>query len=134
MGKALKLIDLAHLMGFSLQEMKTGNILIQPEEHYVVLFNPGIKMYPDEVPMEERRKEIMQAARSVIHLLGGDYQTRTFPLNPDGNDPGFGPYTNHLLTLAGGGEWDAHVAHARFYELVDGFWKREFRPAKFYPR
>ena len=133
-GKALKLIDLAHMMGFSLQEMKTGNILIQPEQHYVVLFNPGIKMYPDEVPMEQRRTEIMQTARSVIQLLGGDYQTRTFPLYPDGNDPGFGPYTNHLLTLAGGGEWDAHEAHARFYNLVDRFWERKFYPATFYPR
>ncbi|MBI2473263.1 hypothetical protein HYV70_01785 [Candidatus Uhrbacteria bacterium] len=133
MGRTLKLIDLVHMMGFSLQEMKTGNILIQPEEHHVVLFNPGIQMCPGEVPLEQRRKEIAQATTSVIQLLGGNILTREFPQDLK-SEIGCKEYTDHLLMLAAGGEYDAHAAYRRFYQLIDRFWERKFHRAQFLAR
>jgi hypothetical protein len=124
MGKALKLLDFAHSQGIAVGRVDGVNILIEPNEHYVVFFDwSEAYMYPETVPTDVVCTEIAQAAQAVIIALGGDYEARTFP---DDGDETACLYTNFLLSLADGHLNDAKQAHTRFYEIVHGIWAREF--------
>lgn len=125
MGKALKLLAFAHGMNVAIGRMHGSNILIEPEEHYVVLFDwSDARSYPD-IPSDARRTDISQAAKAIITLVGGDITTRRLP-----NDipEELRPYTDMLFSLAGGSKYDAKVAHQLFYELIDRLWERKFYP------
>lgn len=126
MGKLLKLLVFTHGENIAIRQLGGRNILIEPDQHYVVLFDwAGAESYPEEIPEAIRRQEIAQAAKSVITVLGGDLATGTFP---DDGDPGFAKYTKFLLQLAAGHYRNAQKAHAKFYELADSLWPREFYP------
>jgi len=127
LGKVLKTLALAHSLGFENGRVNITEILIEHEKHYVVLFNwTRAVIHPDGVvPSSIRRREITQAARAIITILGGDYETRKFP---DDGETGADAYLLHLLGLADGGQSDAHVAHDRFYELIDELWGKEYHP------
>lgn len=126
MGKLLKLLVFTHSANISAGLLGGNNILIEPDQHYVQIFDwSSAKIHQDGLPVEIRCREISHAAQAVIAVLGGNYQTGVFP---DDGDPGFARYTQYLLKLARGGETKVERAHAQFYELVDGLWKREFYP------
>jgi hypothetical protein len=126
MGKLLKLLVLAHSERISAGLVTSENILIEPDQHYVLIFDwSKARTYPDAVPLETRCSEISQAAKAIITVLGGDSETGVFP---DDSDEIFDRYTDHLLRLALGSESNAERAHAKFYELTDALWKREFYP------
>ncbi|MFA4846318.1 MAG: hypothetical protein WC654_07235 [Patescibacteria group bacterium] len=127
MGKSLKLLAFAHGMGISIKRVDTTNILIEPDQHYVVFFDLSeAETYSDGmVPGEQRGADIAQAAQAVIAILGGDYESMSIPDDDDGK---YKRYTDHLLGLAGGSQHDAHSAHTRFYELVDELWEHGFYP------
>lgn len=126
MGKLLKLLGFAHGCGISVNLMTANNILIEPDEHYVLIFDWSVaRTHSEAVPAETRREEISQAAQAVITILGGNLETGVFP---DDGEKGFKPYTEHLLRLARGCESNAERAHRSFYELIVSLWKREFYP------
>lgn len=126
MGKLLKLLVFAHSQGISVGLLGGSNILIEPDEHYVLIFDWSVaRTHSEAVPAETRREEISQAAQAVITVIGGNLETGVFP--GDG-EKGFKPYTEHLLRLARGCESNAERAHKNFYELIDSLWKREFYP------
>lgn len=126
MGKLLKVLAFAHSQGISVGLLTGNNILIEPDEHYVVIFDwLSSKMYPEEVPLEITRREISQAAMTVIDAAGGDLETGSFP---DSDDHSLVSYTEHLFELARGKENSAERAHSEFYNLIDSLWKREFYP------
>jgi len=142
MGKALKLLAFTHAEGISVGRADTTNLLIEPDRHYVLIFDwSAATLHEEIVPAETRRNEIVQAARSVIALLVDDdhiavaerdgYDVVDFGLT---NEPEERPYVDYLVTLAQGGERDAGLAHERFYALVDGLWPREFYPFTTFPR
>jgi len=131
MGKALKTILFAHSRGFSMNQLDTVSILIEPEVHYVVPFDwLKAEAHADGVPADTSREDIKQAARSVIALMGGDHMTRSFP---KGVASDYGDYTEYLLFLAGGGQHDASRAHKAFYALCDTIWEPKFHPFTSYP-
>jgi len=128
LGKLLKLFVFTQSEFFSVGLVNGNNILIahKANQRYVLIFDWSKgQMHPGGVPMETRRQEISQAAQAVIAVLGGDFQTGYIP---DDGEPAFQQYADHLFRLARGSESDATRAHAKFYELVDMFWKREFYP------
>lgn len=126
MGKLLKLLRFAHGQGISVGSLGGNNILIEPDQHYIVIFNwSGAQTHSGAVPAETRRDEISQAAQAVIIVIGGNLETSAFP---DDGEKGFKPYTEHLLRLARGSESNTERAHKSFYELIDSLWKREFYP------
>jgi hypothetical protein len=128
MGKALKTILFAHSRDYSVGLLDTVSILIEPGEHYVVLFDwSEAQAHADGVPADTCREDIKQAARSVIALMGGDHMTRTFP------DGVASAYTDYLLLLAGGGQSSAKAAHKDFYALCDTIWERKFYPFTSHP-
>lgn len=123
-GKVLKMYDFATSEGFSVN-LSGNNILIEPDEHYVAIFDwTEAEIHSETVPAEVRRKQIAQAARAVITILGGDIKSGIFP----GDEEGASQYTDYLLRLARGGESNTQRAHARFYEIVDLLWERKFHP------
>lgn len=126
MGKLLRLLAFLHNEGFSVGVLARHNILIQPDAHYVSIFNwleTEIYSNPEVVPREIRRKEISEAARAVIIVIGGDLKKETIP---NDGDEAYERYTEILWKMAHGAESDAEAARVRFYEIVDSFWKREF--------
>lgn len=125
MGKLLKLFVFAFSEGFSVDP--TGNnILIEPDQHYVLIFDwSAAEIHPETVPGELQQQYISHAAQAVITVLGGDLETGIFP---DDGEEGFKEYTSHLLGLARGGKKDAKRAYDEFYKLVDMLWERMYHP------
>ncbi len=132
MGKALKMIAFAHDQFISVGCVNETNLLLDRQQHFVVLFDWSYaKFHTDTLDPETRRAEIMEAARAVVTLLGGDLETGRFPID-DGSP--FVQYTDHLMELARGRQYNASKAHERFYQLVDELWERKFYPFTTYNR
>jgi len=155
MGKTLKLLSFTQSESIAVNVVNSNNILVVPDNHYVLLFNltaAEILAEGTPVPMEVRIQEISQAAKAIITVLGGDWKTNFIP--NDGDEPfqlyvdcmlerkkdegnegvkkycqeAFALYANFLFRLANGNESDALRAHRDFYEIVDRLWKREYYP------
>lgn len=117
LGKSLKLLTFVHSLGTLVGRLDATNILIEPDKHYVVLFDwSDAKSHPNGVSAEAARQEISAVARVVIDLLGGDLASRLIPYK--GNEDGYEPYTQHLFELAAGGSSSAQEAHKAFYALI----------------
>lgn len=116
MGKVLKMLTFAHSEGVTVGQLGGNNILIELDQHYVVLFDWSLaQTYSGSIPDEVLRAEIAAAAESVIIVLGGDPETGEIP--HDGGED-FKPYTEYLLRLGRGEEKDAKTAHQQFYRLI----------------
>ncbi len=126
LGKLLKLLTFSHSEGIAVGRLDADNILLQPNQHYVVLFDWSEgSQYPEKVPAEIACQEITQAAISVMAALYYDPESGKFPDDPDDPDD---RYVKHLMTLAKGQEHRADQAHQEFYKLVDTIWERRFYP------
>ena len=125
MGKSLKLLTFAHGEGIAVG-MMMGNILIEPNEHYVVIFDwsEAKTAATGELPAVDKRKDIAEAAQAVFAAIGGNLEDGSVPDVDDTTQA----YVDHLLLLTRGGTSDAEMAHCQFYELVDATWPREFYP------
>lgn len=123
MGKLLKLLVFAHNEGIAVGLLNGNNVVIEPDEHYVVIFDwSAAQTYSEEVPGEVQRQEISRAAQAVVVVLGGDLKTGIFP------DDGDKAYTDHIMRLVRGDRGDTERAHKEFYELIDGLWERKYYP------
>jgi hypothetical protein len=142
MGKLLKFFVLAQDLGLTVETVNTFNLLFEPGQHYVMLFDfTEAELSPDEsVPPEKSLVEISRAAQAVVDLAGGNFLTRVFPDDEAGR---LKPYTDFLCRLALGGQENALRAHAECYEIADqlwpkekveGSWRRVFHPFTTYPR
>ena len=131
MGKLLKILAFFHDAGVVVRDLAPGNVLIEPAQRYVVVFNSAkAELMSDGVPPSTVREEIKAAAQCVIETLGGTMEGGI----PDDGSPQHEPYQEHLLQLAREGETNAATAHQRFYEQVDRLWPRGFYPFTTLPR
>lgn len=123
MGKSLKLLSFAHSEDIAVGEL-LGNIVIEPNEHYVVIFDwsSAKTSAAGELPAADKRKDIADAAKAVYMAIGGDLETGDLPEIHDLNQA----YVENLWCLTRGGSADADVAHRLFYQLVDSIWERGF--------
>ncbi len=126
MGKLLKALAFAHDLGINVGPITPGKILIDPEQHYVNIFDwsEGLISSPP-LTDELKQQEIAQASMVIIDALEGDIDNRTIP-HDDGEEGD--RYAAHLWTLVDGLFVDATVAHAAFYQLVEKLWGRTFYP------
>lgn len=132
MGKLLKILTFVHSAGIAITNLTLGNILIEPEQHYVVIFNwADAQLMSDGVPQSTVREEIKRAACSVIEVLGG---TPEGGIPDDEHGERHAPYEQHLLQLARNGASNAASAHQTFYALVDSLWARGFHKFTSHPR
>ncbi len=126
MGKSLKLLVFAHDFDVSVGNVGTRDILIQPDEHYVVFFNwTGAKSHTGGVPSDVKRHDISQAAKAIITIIGGDFEKRAFPNFATERAR---EYIDFLMALANGKMSDAARVHSNFYELINSIWERKFYP------
>jgi len=131
MGKLLKLLVFAHSEGITVGLLTGNNFLIEPDQHYVLIFDWSTATIGSlAIPEETMRAEISAVGKAVITVLGGDLETGVF--TNDGEE-GFFQYTERLMRLAEGSDRDAKRAHERFYELVNGLWKPGFHPFTTFP-
>lgn len=132
MGKLLKLIGFAHSQNIALGTIANGTVLIDPDRHYVNVFDWTAATL-SHVPLteEDKRKEVLQASHVIVDALGGDLRQRKIP-NDEGEEGE--RYNAHLWTLADGIYADADQAHLRFYQLVDRLWERGYHPFTTLPR
>ena len=126
MGKYLKLLTLVHDQNIAIRYITDTNLLMERDLHYVMVFDwTRAQIFQNVITSDDRIHDISQAARAIIHALGGDWITGSIP---DVEDDIFLSYTDYLLRLARGGESKALRAHGTFYEIADTIWKREFYP------
>ena len=131
MGRLLKLLAFAHDEGIAVKLLEGNNILLEPERHFVVVFDWSMaQLYPVEVPATERRSDISSAARAVLHATGADAATGVYPY-PSDEAP---KYVQFIWHLASRRESNAEEAHTQFYELVDALFGRKFLPFQTLPR
>lgn len=124
MGKLLKMLAFAHGEEISVGLTNDRNILIEPNQHFVLIFDWSAALMVTATT-EMRRQEISQAAQAVIIALGGNLATGAIP---DDGEEAFEQYTDFLWRLARGKESNAERARAKFYELIDKLWERKFYP------
>lgn len=131
MGKLLKALAFFHGEGVFVDHLNGDSILIERKQHYVVVFDwVTAAQYPDEVPVDDVVKDISDAAREVIIVLGGDPDMGTLPPDAQLED---GRYAAMLHSLASGRYTDAGEAHAEFYKLIRVLWPRAYHPYTSYP-
>lgn len=125
-GKLLKFLVFTHNENISINFLPGSNILLQTNEHYVLIFDwLKAQMHNSEIPYEIRQKEIASIAQAVILALGGNLKEKTIP---NDGEKSYREYTAYLWRLAHGMEVNAVRAHKNFYEIVNKYWKREFYP------
>ena len=125
-GKSLKLLAFAHSEGMAIHRLDGNNVLIEPKNHSVVLFDCSeTQSFQGRVPGEIARDEIRKVMRSVIIALGGDPDSGQIP---DSGEDGHAQYVNYLLRLSRGGESDAGKAHKEFYSLIEHLGWKGFHP------
>lgn len=137
MGKLLKLLVFAHDNRLQLGESKVSgnNVLIEPDQHYVLLFDwSQATIHEEEVPAKIRRGEIKAAAEVIIKALGDDLERAQ-------ENEADKVLTNYLRSLATSGESSAKKAHETFYGIVDSLtenpdsvWRRGFYKFTTYER
>lgn len=116
LGKSLKILAFAHDTGVAMGGLDLTKILIQPDEHFVIFFDwSDARFHSEGVPADVQRNEVMDSARIVTTLLGGDVATRIFP---NEGIPNSELYIQFLLQLAAGGQSKASSAHKEFYTLL----------------
>lgn len=125
LGKLLKTIHFAHSCGTPVKNLGPSNILIEPDQHYVVVFDWS-KAHFGEVRATDARDDIRQAADTVIELLGSS----PYLLCHDEMDR---RYAQYLIDVQQNGSAHAAQAHERHYKLVDkmcdddrSYWSRGF--------
>ncbi|MES2931229.1 MAG: hypothetical protein V4682_00840 [Patescibacteria group bacterium] len=126
LGKLLKLLIFAHDQGIVVGNLDGDNILVERDQHYVVLFDWTTAVrYDSGIPPDVVGKEIAHAAQAVLRALGANPKTGALPESDQLNEGG---YQAHLLQLITGKSKDAAHAHADFYGLIRGLWPRSYYP------
>lgn len=130
MGRLLKLIGFVHDQRFSLNGLIGSNVLLDPRQHFAVVFDwSGARAYQSSNAVEDRRRDIADAAKVVFASIGGNAETGDFPY--DVGDEG--EYVDLLRMFSRGQEADPEEAHRQFYKLVNRLWERKFRPFQILP-
>ncbi|HOX29746.1 MAG TPA: hypothetical protein P5080_00075 [Candidatus Paceibacterota bacterium] len=119
MGKLLKLLVFAHGEGFTPETLDAGNILIEPVQHYVMIFNWA----RSDITPAKRREDISNAAKTVITAMGGNPRTGYLP---DDGVENFAQYREILFRLASQEFTSAKNAHEAFYGVVYVIWPRKY--------
>ena len=129
MGRLLKLLSFAHSQGVAVRMLQGNNVLIEPKNHFVVVFDwSSAYTYQEDVPSENRKDDIAGAAKAVFAAIGGNPDTLDFPYDLDDRR-----YIELLQRFARRREGNAEEAHRSFYELLDELFGRGYRPFKTLP-
>lgn len=120
--RLLRTLSLAHAMGILVGSTDGCDFLIEPDEHFFILYNwTEARLFGEGgVPQEDVSEEIKLGIRAVIDALGGNWEKGQVPFD---DDPLFEEYVKHLLVLARYGALSATDAFAKFSALINPHWK-----------
>ncbi|HSI21353.1 MAG TPA: hypothetical protein VLA04_06745 [Verrucomicrobiae bacterium] len=126
-GKTLKVLAFAHGQGISNRNITASNILIEREQHGVVIFDwtRSKLASPTETNAPEESEDLRSLGRLATSILGGDLKTGELPKDDQLTDERF---QKLIRDLAQGKFSSAISAYTRFYELIYTLWPREFHP------
>jgi len=113
-GKLLKIIDFAHSNNIENNNINCNNILIEPNKHYVILFDWSKATIHENSRISNKTvsNHIKLAAQTIINALGGDLD-KVHESNEDIK------LIKYIQYLADHGETTAKEAHKKFYKIVD---------------
>ena len=132
MGRLLKLLGLTHSQGIAVRELKGSNVLIETENHFVVVFDwTSALTYPQAIPEKNRADDIAHAAKAVFVAIGGNPDTLDYPYDLD--NPDEQRYIEMLRRFMRGKESNAAEAHTGFYKLVREIFGYGYRQSKLLP-
>jgi hypothetical protein len=133
LGKELKALAFAHDQNISNESVFASNILVEKELHGVIVFDwSSAILHSKKVPGINRMKDIIQAARLAIAVMGGDLEEGTLPESEQLPD---GQFEKYIFKLAKGQVNDSNLACRQFYDLIREMWpERDFHPYTSYPR
>lgn len=127
MGRLLKLLDFVHGEGITVRSLSGSNILLEPSQHFAVVFDwSSAQMHQAKIPAEDRKRDIASAAKAVFVAIGGDPRTGSFPYETDDEDDH--RYVEFIWNLVRRPQSDAEKIHEQFYVLIDELYGRKFRP------
>lgn len=128
LGRLLKLLAFAHGEGITVRMLTGSNILLEPAQHFAVVFDwSSAQTHSTEIPVEHRKDDIASAAKAVFGAAGGDPETGNYPYDSELDD-GSRRYVEVVLRLANRRESDAQRAHKQLYELLGELYGRNFHP------
>lgn len=131
MGRLLKILTLTHPFGVAIGRITGGNILVNPEEHHVTIFDwTAAHHHAESLPAKVAREELSAIATATMLALGGNPATGSLPESdqlPDSR------YADFLKRLIDGKRSDPVTTGAEFYDLVDDLWERGFHPFTTHP-
>lgn len=132
LGKVLKVLSFAYEHSVSCGLVSLGNIMIERNKHGVVVFDwTQAFIHPiGNVSADVQGKEISQAARVAIAVMGGDLENGNLPESDQLTD---NRYEKFIWDLAQGKTDSATVAHHQFYDLIWSLWPRGFHPFTSFP-
>jgi serine/threonine protein kinase len=133
LGKTLKIMSFMHSNRLLVGDYSGDNILLNPKEHYVSLFDFSKVSKVSNISSDESGAEILQSAESVFEALDGfeHYKVEQGYFAHNGVD--ITPYVAYLNTLRSGRIRSAAKAHEGFYAVCDSIWPRKFLPFTTYP-
>lgn len=130
MGRLLKLLVFAHDQGVAVNSITANNILIEPKQHIVTVFDwSEALIYTSEVPMAQRRSDIAKSAEAILGAVGANLHTGDCPQVDDSSRP----YITFLFELSNGSFGNAEATHQQFYKIVERVFGRGFNPLKTIP-
>ena len=131
MGRLLKIFTLTHPMGVEVGKIDGGNILVNPEEHHVVLFDwTQARFHEGSLPEKVAREEISRAAKAVVLALGGNPKPGELPESEQLTDD---RYAAFLKRCVGRKMADPFEAGKEFYKLLGELWEQSFHPFTTFP-
>ncbi len=131
LGKLLKLLSFVHDQGIAVGNLTGENILINREQHYVMIADWSQAITSAILPATTTRREIAQVAIETILALNGNPKNGKLPLSEQLSDTRYERFIRDLATESH--ECDAFTAHNKFYKLIRSIWPSKFHPFTTYP-
>jgi hypothetical protein len=127
MGRLLKLLTFVHGERITIRNLSTRNILIVPDQHFVVVFDwSSARTYQNDIPVEDCADDIANAAKAVFAAIGGDPATGDYPYQYESDEDR--RLVEHLRGLTQVRAGNAGDVYTQYYTLVDELYERVFYP------
>lgn len=115
MGKALKMLSFAHDCNISPGNLSGNNVLVGPDNHFVVFFDWSDAESHTKVPRSTISGDIKKVAGLILKAVGEGYEA---------DNEADEIYFKFISSLKEYGSTSASLAHKEFYTMVDSLCSR----------
>lgn len=111
-GKLLKIISFANDNKILLSDISPNNVLIQPDLHYVIVFDWSKAKIVGMVGEADCKSQLKKVAKIIIKILGDNLDNVKMCEADD-------LYIDYINKLANGGWYNVSKAHIDLYNIID---------------